>query len=284
MPNDPRTGILPINMKNLIGIIILAVICVGLAVVLITTKKQATETKRIDTETILYTSNQWEKTRADLEEHKQVNQTLEKEVETRKQQFGELTNKYTDVATKYTDTAATLAKTEQSLKATQDEVAKRDAKIVELEAQSQSYEQQAIDFRVALTNLTTQIADTQRKLSASEGDKAFLEKELKRLMTEKAELERQFNDLTVLRAQVSKLKEELSIARRLEWIRKGLFATTDQKGAQHLLQRGPGAPVADESRTNRYDLNVEVNADGSVRVIPPLTNNPAGATNPAPPK
>ena len=35
--------------------------------------------------------------------------------------------------------------------------------------------------------------------------------ELKRLMAEKAELERQFNDLAVLRAQVSKLKEELSI-------------------------------------------------------------------------
>ena len=55
-------------------------------------------------------------------------------------------------------------------------------------------------------------------------------------MAEKAELERQFNDLAVLRAQVSKLKEELSVARRLEWIRQGLFASTEQRGAQKLMQ------------------------------------------------
>ena len=88
--------------------------------------------------------------------------------------------------------------------------------------------------------MTTQIEETKRKLAASEGEKGFLEKELKRLMAEKAELEKQFNDLAVLRAQVSKLKEELSVARRLDWIRQGLFASTDQKGAQKLMQ-GPAA-------------------------------------------
>jgi predicted nuclease with TOPRIM domain len=268
-------------MKNLIGIVILAVVCIGLVVALVTTNKTATQEKRKDIDTILMHSNQWEKTRADLEEHKQVIQNLEKDIETRNQQFGELTNKYTDVTAKYTGTAATLAKTEQSLKAAQDEVAKRDAQIAELEARNQSLDQKAIDLSVALTNLTTQITDTQKKLAASEGDKAFLEKELKRLMTEKAELERQFNDLTVLRAQVSELKKELSMARRLDWIRKGLFGATDQKGAQQLIQRGPGAPAASEATTNHYDLNVEVNTDGSVRVIPPLTNSPAGTT-PAP--
>jgi septal ring factor EnvC (AmiA/AmiB activator) len=270
----PRPAMLKTNMKNLIGIVILAVVCIGLVVALVTTKKTATQEKRKDVDTILMHSNQWEKTRADLEEHKQVIQNLEKDIETRKQEFGELTNKYTG-------TAATLAKTEQSLKAAQDEVAKRDAQIAELEARNQSLDQKAIDLSVALTNLTTQIADTQKKLAASEGDKAFLETTLKQLMTEKAELERQFNDLTVLRAQVSRLKEELSIARRLDWIRKGLFSTSDQKGAQLLIQRGPGTPAASEATTNHYDLNVEVNTDGSVRVIPPLTNSPAGTT-PAP--
>jgi hypothetical protein len=100
-------------------------------------------------------------------------------------------------------------------------------------------------------------------------------------MTEKAELERQFNDLDVLRKQVAKLKEELSIARRLEWIRKGLFAASEQKGAQGLLMKGPGAvPAARTDTSNHFDLNVEVNADGTVRVIPPLTNNPAAPTPP----
>jgi len=99
---------------------------------------------------------------------------------------------------------------------------------------------------------------------------------MKRLMAEKSELERQFNDLAVLRKQVVKLKEELSVARRLEWIRKGLFAQDDQKGAQRLMQlNNPTLASAKNANTNAYDLNVEVNADGSVKVIPPLTNSAA---------
>ena len=100
-------------------------------------------------------------------------------------------------------------------------------------------------------------------------------------MSEKAELERQFNDLTVMRAQVSKLKEELSIARRLEWIRQGVFARAEQKGAQQLMQ-GLSAQPAKAPKTS-YDLNVEVSTDGSVRVIPPSTNA-APTTNPPPAK
>jgi chromosome segregation ATPase len=268
-------------MKNIIGVVILAVVSIGLLTALVATKKTATHEKRQDIEKILTFSNDLVKTSGALDDQRQVNTTLEKDLETRKRQLGELSNKYTVVTAKYTDTASTLAKTEQSLKAAKDEVAKRDAKIVELEAESQSYEQKAIDLSVALTNLTVQIVDTQKKLAASEGDKAFLERELKRLMGEKADLERQFNDLNVLRAQVARLKEELSIARRLDWIRKGLFSSVDQKGSQQLLQRGPGAPTAVESSTNHYDLNVEVNTDGSVRVIPPLTNSPPG-TAPVP--
>ena len=45
-------------MKNLIGVIVLAVVCIGLAVVLFSTKKQATEEKHRGTETSLYHSNQ----------------------------------------------------------------------------------------------------------------------------------------------------------------------------------------------------------------------------------
>src|SRR5262249_19212910 len=108
-----------------------------------------------------------------------------------------------------------------------------------------------------------------------------LEKELKRLMTEKAELERQFNDLTVLRAQVSRLKEEMNIARRLEWIRQGVFARAEQKGAQQLMQGGAAPQTQAKTTKPTYDLNVEISADGSVKVIPPpggrsqATNSPA---------
>ena len=101
-------------------------------------------------------------------------------------------------------------------------------------------------------------------------------------MGEKAELERQFNDLTVLRAQVAKLRAEHNIAQRLEWARQGLFASADQKGAQKLMQGL--VPPKSEAPKSSYDLNVEVSSDGSLRVIPPLTNsNQVTPTNrPAP--
>jgi hypothetical protein len=63
------------------------------------------------------------------------------------------------------------------------------------------------------------------------------------MMTEKAELERQFNDLTVLRAQVAKLKQELKVARRLEWIRQGLFASSEQKARKNSCRERALHPV-----------------------------------------
>jgi len=104
-------------------------------------------------------------------------------------------------------------------------------------------------------------------------------------MTEKAELERQFNDIKVLRAQVAKLKEEMNISRRLAWIREGIFARADQKGAEQLMQKSAPSTNAVASaathKANNYDLNVEVNSDGTVRVIPPGTNS---APSDQPPK
>lgn len=255
-------------MKNLIGVVILAVVCVALAIALATTKKQAREQQQKDAQTITTLSNDLGKVTRQLEDQRQVNLELEQRIATWKQEFAQLTNRYTE-------TAATLANTAESLRVTQEEVRKREARIAELESQNASLDARAAELSQQITNLTVQIEETKRKLAASEGDKAFLEKELKRLLAEKAELERQFNDLTVLRAQVAKLREELNIARRLEWIRKGLFAVDERKGAQLLMQPKP----APERPTNTYDLNVEVSADGSVRVIPPLTNAPA-----APPK
>jgi chromosome segregation ATPase len=260
-------------MKNLIGVIVLAGVCVGLAVVLLTTKKQAAEEKRKDIETISDLSNKVVKAEEDMGELRQVNILLTNDLATRTAEIASLTNKIVEVSN-------ALVKTEETLQAEQAELARRDARIAELEATNQQLDQKAVGLSLAITNLNTQITDTQRKLEASEGDKAFLEKELKRMMAEKSELERQFNDLTVLRSQVAKLKEELSIARRLDWIRRGLFASSDQKGAQHLIQGGPAAVGTGEVKTNLYDLNVEVSADGSVRVIPPIS----GTNAPPPPQ
>ena len=100
------------------------------------------------------------------------------------------------------------------------------------------------------------------------------------MRAEKAELERQFNDLAVLRAQVSKIKEEMAISRRLEFIRLNLFGVTTKGGAEKLMTQ-PAKPLA--NATN-YDLNVELKQSGGVQVVPRQTNAaPQSATN-APPK
>jgi hypothetical protein len=110
-------------------------------------------------------------------------------------------------------------------------------------------------------------------LEASEGDREFLLKELKRLQAEKSDLERQFNDLAMLRDQVRRLRDELSVSRRLEWIRRGLYGSL--KGGE-LLRKGFAS--ASNTQTN-FNLDVEIKRDGSATV---LTNTPgadAAATN-----
>jgi chromosome segregation ATPase len=268
-------------MKNRIGVIVLVIICLGLGIALVLYRKQATQEIQQHIETNVGLSNDLAQTRENLSKQQQVNTELESDRAKRKAEYEELSNTFTRVTGSLTQnlaqTSAALAKTEADLKASQEETAKRDAKIADLEAQNLALDKRALDLSTAITNLTTQIEETKRKLSASEGEKGFLEGELKRLVAEKAELERQFNDLKVLRAQVAKLKEELTVARRLDWIRRGLFANTDEKGAQKLMQTS--TTTQPKGPAPNYNLNVEVNSDGSVKVIPPLTNAPA-ATHP----
>ncbi|HWD94646.1 MAG TPA: hypothetical protein VG938_20120 [Verrucomicrobiae bacterium] len=263
------------------GIIILTLACVGLAIALVVNQSNATHDRKVADDQILTHSNKWVETSEKLDDERRRGLSLSNDLVSRIQDLDTLTNQISE-------TSNTLAKTEDSLKAAQDEVAKRGAQIADLEAQNKHLDEKAADLSSSITNLQAQIDDTQKKLTASEGDKAFLEKELQRLVAEKAELERQFNDLKVLRAQVAKLKEDLDISRRLAWIREGIFAKADQKGAQQLMTKSApafgtnaNATAAPPKVPANYDLNVEVNRDGSVKVVP-ATNN-AVSTN-SPPK
>ncbi len=261
-------------MKNRLGIVILALLCLGLFIAVISIKRQATTEKAAVMEQAQTFSNQsWVNLNGKVDELKGVNAQLEKDVQAQKSNYdkalAELTNNYSA-------TVANLAKTETELNTALEEVKQRDAKISDLEKENQALDRRAGELSSALTNLNLQIADTKQKLAASEGNRAVLETELQRLMGEKTELERQFNDVNVLRAQVAKLKQEMNVARRIEWMRNGVFASADQKGAQKLMQ-GISAPTP-TGRSNpkpNYDLNVEVTSDGSVRVVPPTTNSPA---------
>jgi len=257
-------------MKPKILIPILALLVLGLAIFLFVSRRTVGE----QTQQIATLSNEWQKASIRVSDLTQVNTTLEKDLAKRSTEYLSLTNAYSQALATLSKTEGDLKQTEDSLKLSKEELAARDAKINQLEAQNQELDAKSVQLTGALAVLTAQIDATQKKLSAAEGDKEFLQKELNALLTQKAELERQLNDLEFLRAQVAHLRSELSISRRLEWIRRGLFSPGDQKGAQQLLQSGPGAR-ANPGRTNNYDLNVEINADGSVKVIAPLTNAPA---------
>jgi chromosome segregation ATPase len=256
-------------MKNRLGIIILVVVCLALGIGLISVRRSAVTQHEADFNNIQDYSNKLSFTSSKLEEQKQVVADLYKDRDEQKKTLTDLSNNLTQVSANLSEKSDALTKTEATLKSAQEEGARKDAKIGELESQNQALDKQALDLTNAITSLTGQINDTQRKLAASEGDKAFLEKELSRLVAEKAELERQFNDLTVLRAQVAKLKQELNIARRIEWIRQGLFASEEQKGAQKLMQGAGASQYQAKASKPAYDLNVEISADGSVKVIPP---------------
>ena len=54
------------------------------------------------------------------------------------------------------------------------------------------------------------------------GDQHIIDRERKEIIVD------------VLREQVKKLKDELSIARRLDWIRRGLYGATERKGAEFV--------------------------------------------------
>jgi septal ring factor EnvC (AmiA/AmiB activator) len=209
-------------------------------------------------------TNQLTEVKGKLDDQEKMGSFLQKNLDQTAQKLAERSNEVVRLS-------GTLAKTQQDAQAAADaakaEMAKRDAKINELEAQNTALDKQANELKGAIGNLEKSIAETEKKLAASEGDREFLLKELKRLQAEKAELERQFNDLAVLRAQVSKLKDELSIARRLEWIRMGIYGMQNVKGAERLLSTNWAAVPG-----GKFDLNVELKQDGGATVAPTKTN------------
>src|SRR5262245_19908958 len=108
-------------MKNQFGAIILLLVCLvcaGLGIALVTSKKQAADQKASDSLRIIELSNQWVTTQTKLDEQKAVSTEFEKDLTVQKKNFGDLTNQYTQVAT-------SLTKAEESLKTTEEEVRKR---------------------------------------------------------------------------------------------------------------------------------------------------------------
>src|SRR5262245_48822681 len=119
------------TMKNRVGIVILVVVCVGLGIDIIGIKRQS-DTQRTDAESKIQSfSNKLVVAASQLDETKQVNAELRKDLDNEKKNYSELTNNYSQVS-------VNLSQTETSLRTSEQEVAKRDVKIAELESQNQA--------------------------------------------------------------------------------------------------------------------------------------------------
>ena len=99
----------------------------------------------------------------------------------------------------------------------------------------------------------------------ADGDRTYLLAELKRLQQDKSALVAQFNSLATLRTQIAKLREEAAIKQRLAWMRSGVYARQDMKGAERLFARSPEPAVAPN---NRLDVELERNGAGRATVPP----------------
>jgi chromosome segregation ATPase len=229
-------------------------------------KHAAEEKFKRDTDAILDFSNQLVTARANLDELGQVNLRLTNELAASHEESLTFSNQFAE-------TSGTLANTRASLQSAQDQIGGLNKRIAGLTTQNQVLDQRAAALSGAIAGLNAQIADTQQKLADSETNNTFLEAELQRQTVARAELEGKFNNLTVVRAQAKKLKEDLVVSRRMQWMREGTDPAMLAKGGQQLMQRTAPAPA----RPPHYDLNVEVSSDGAIRVMPGTTNVlPAG--------
>jgi septal ring factor EnvC (AmiA/AmiB activator) len=262
-------------MNSRIAATLLALLCLLLAAGLIYRHSTATKDKKQDTATIVHYSNEWVETSHKLDEQKMVNLSLERDYASQGEELKTYTNK---LATVSADLLKTQAEAKSAAEIAKEEVRRRDVRIGELETERDGMTRKMNELTNSISTLENQIADTQRRLETSEGDREFLLKELKRLQTEKIELERQFNDLALLRDQVRRLRDELSVSRRLEWIRRGLYGSL--KGGEMLRRGFASAPAA---QTN-FNLDVEIRRDGGAKVLTnsaaadsaaAATNNPA---------
>ena len=263
-------------MKTKIAIVILAVACIGLGIALFATKKQGDEQHATDVSSIVDFSNQVVNANVQLNDFRQTNLALTNDLAASQHELAITEQQADQLSNSLAAASAALNSSKTSLASAQDQISSLNTHITDLETQNKVLDQHATDLTNTIAQLSASIENTRNQLAVAETNRAYIESELQKQVAQKAELEHRFSDLNEVRAQVKKLKDEMFVARRLQWMKND---TGNKKGAELLMQKNSPSSSA-SSATNKtppnYDLNVEVGSDGSVRVIPPM-----GATNSA---
>ena len=262
-------------MNNKGPILVLLLVAIGLGIALIVVNKQAGDQAREAAYNVTTFSNKVVSDSKRLSELETVNQTLETNLTTIRIDFS---NKITLAEANLRAAEANMEKAVAEAKAAAKAqagsnavaLAQRDQKISELENQNGALDRESAALRLAMTNLDARIAATQDKLAKSEGDRAFLSKELKLLKAEKEDLEKRFNSLADVREQLRKLKLEAAVDHRLDRIRRSIDATFKEKGGELAQHSVPSNAPPD---TN--GANVELRQSGGTKIqIPPPTDAP----------
>lgn len=239
--------------------VVLLVASLGLGIGLYLSVDKAREEREASQSRLNTLSNQLVSTTMQLSDEKKETAALKTNLAQKIEETGVYSNKMSFIA-------AELSRTEQEAREaaskSKAELEKRDRQIAGLETEKDDLTKQMGVLTGRIEALEGKIKETERKLASSEGDREGLRRELRRLVAEKTELEHKFKDLSVLREQVRTLREDLAVAQRLEFIRKGLYGF-DKKGAQ-LLQEGFRKPaVVSTNPPAAGGLSVEVKSDGS---------------------
>lgn len=256
-------------MNSKAPVVILILLCLGLLVGLVVRHNQAASAQRAAEARI-------QELAKDLEDTKSQREQLESQTSKLRQDVDVTRATLEQTAQQLSQTKEVLARTEtavqaatQSLKEKETELAKREGRIAELEGQNSSLDRQANEMRGAITSLEGQITLTRQKLDAAEGDRDFLLEELHRLQTEKAEMERRLSDVVALREQIVHLRDQLSVARQIENLRRNLYGAEPGRPGETPLR---GVRPADAAPGP--DLNVEIRRDGTATILTVPTNAP----------
>jgi chromosome segregation ATPase len=254
---------------------VLLLVAVGLGIALIVVNREAADQTKEAADSLTVFSNTVVSDKKLVAELQTVNQTLDSNLVTARIDFSNklaLTDANLRATEANLEKATAEAKAEAKAQADSNAVAlaQRDQKISDLENQNGALDKEAASLHLAITNLDARIAATQEKLARSEGDRAFLSKELKLLKAEKEDMEKRFNSIADVREQLRKLKIEATVDRRLDRARRDMYATFKEKEGEPSIQ-----PLPPSASTDSGGANVELRERGGVKIqIPPSTNAP----------
>jgi chromosome segregation ATPase len=222
-------------------------------------------------------SNQLISARSSINDLNQLTLTLTNDLAASQQQLALSQQEAAQLSNSLAAASATLESTKSTLISARDQINNLNTHIGDLETQNKVLDQRATDLTNTIAQLNAAIENSQSRLAMAETNRLFIEQQLQKQIAQRAELEHKFNDIDEVRTQVKKLRDEMFVARRLQWMKND---NSGKKGAELLMQKNTTTATTGTATNAKpdYNLNVEVGSDGSVKVIPPLvpgTNTPA---------